>query len=151
MELQTHFDLLHLPLEEVVARAEQHLRDLAYSRRTLTVYGSVWQELLKFAQQEGLQNKFSVEMARCFLVSHGLKANELAVPLSSKQCRIRSAVNTLSKFAQNGCLIRNLTTSQRSQLPLIMQETLREYEEFCTGHLRLAAKCVWDEKMANRG
>lgn len=142
MELQTHSDLFDLPLEEVVARAEQHLRDLAYSRRTLTVYRSVWQKLLKFAQQEGLENKFSLDMARCFLVNQGIEANELVVPLSDTQRRIRGAVNTLSKFAQNGYIIRNRIAFQLMQLPLIMQETLHEYEKFCTGHLHLADKTM---------
>jgi len=89
-------------LPELVAKAEEHMKALRYSKYTMGVYRSVWNALLKYAKEHNEQF-MSAELGVSAMQSH-YDVDIYSENLGKYQSHLRRAVNALLEFQITGCI-----------------------------------------------
>jgi site-specific recombinase XerD len=127
------------PLEELLARALQHLQDLGYSPETLDNHRWVWRAFARFCQAQGVTG-FSEPLVQPFLEARGVGASRPAPP------RVRcfaASMRILTEFAIQGHFRRfPVRIAQDVPLPKPFVEALEAHERFCGEYLRLRSSTV---------
>ncbi len=127
----------NVSLERLVTDALGEIERLGYSRRSRNRYRAVWDHIIEFSDRKGLGDQFSGELAVRFLEEYRVADEEMG---SLGQGWRRHAVwgaKVLADFAQNGRILRGLTEVEAIHLVPAMQNTLRDYREYCRDRLHL--------------
>jgi integrase len=125
------------PLDQLVAGGLVQLEKLGYSRRSLRRYHAIWRHLTAFAQQEGLGDTFSEDLAVRFVEAYRLRADETIEPSEGWRRHVVYGIRVLAAFARDGHVERCRTDMQKVQIPPAMKKPLRDYEVYGRDRLYL--------------
>jgi len=125
------------PLEQLVIDAQGEIERLGYSRRSRNRYRAIWEHLIEFSNRKGLGHEFSGDLAMCFLEQNRVDDEEIDKPGAGWRRHMVWGVKVLADFAQNGRIERAFTEVDAIHLVPPMQNTLRDYEQYCKDRLHL--------------
>ena len=121
------------PLEELLARALQHLQDLGYSPETLDNHRWVWRAFARFCQAQGITG-FSEPLVQPFLEARGVGASR---PAPARVRCFSASMRILTEFALQGHFRRfPVRIAQDVPLPKPFVEALEAHQRFCGEYLR---------------
>jgi len=132
---QTHSE--NLQLGRLVADALVEIDRLGYSRRSRNRYRAAWEHLIEFSHQKSLGNEFSADLAAHFLEEYSVRDKPVDGPGDGWRQHAVFGVKVLADFAKNGYIERAFTEVQAIHLLPAMQNTLRDYEQYCKDRLHL--------------
>jgi site-specific recombinase XerD len=124
-----------LQLGRLVADALVEIERLGYSRRSRTRYRATWEHLVEFSRRKELGDEFSADLASRFLEEYGVRDEQVDEP--GWRRHMVFGVKVLADFAKNGRIERAITEVQAIHLLPTMQNTLRDYEQYCKDRLHL--------------
>lgn len=130
-------------LGRLVAAALGEIARLGYSKRSRNRYRAIWEHLIAFSRCKGLGDGFSADLAARFLEEYRIRDEQRGEPGEGWRRHMEFGVKVLANFAQNGCIERAFTEVQAIHLLPTMQNTLRDYEQYCKDrlHLRPSTLC----------
>jgi site-specific recombinase XerD len=126
-----------LPLKRLVADALGEIERLGYSTRSRNRYRAVWEHLVEFSDRDELGDEGSGDLALRFLKESHVGEEELDKPGEGWRRHVVWGVKVLADFAQHGRIERAFTEVDAIHLVPAMQQTLRDYEQYCTDRLHL--------------
>ena len=126
-----------LKLGRLVADALGEIERLGYSERSRNRYRATWQHLIEFSRRKELGEEFSADLAACFLEEYGVRDEQVNKPGDGWRRHMAFGVKVLADFAEQGCIKRAITEVQSIHLLPSMQNTLRDYEQYCKDRLHL--------------
>jgi len=135
---QTTFPISqNLSLERLVGNALGEIERLGYSRRSRKRYRATWEHLIEFSGRKGLEDQFSGELAVRFLEEYRIADEETDSSGQGWRRHMVWSVKVLADFAESGRIDRGKTEVEAIHLVPAMQNTLRDYEEYCKDRLHL--------------
>jgi site-specific recombinase XerD len=137
MDQSTHQVSNNLPLDRFVARALSELEKLAYSRRSLRRYRTIWQHLVAFCHEMNLGDEYSEDLAAQFCNAYQMREGECLKPSKGWRRHAVFGLKVLGDFARDGCIERTVTDMQKIQVPALMKKPVRDYEQYCRDRLHL--------------
>ena len=132
---QTHSE--NLQLGRLVADALVEIDRLGYSRRSRNRYRATWEHLIEFSHQKSLGNEFSADLAAHFLEEYSVTDKPVDGPGDGWRQHAVFGVKVLADFAKNGYVERAFADVDAIHLVSAMQNTLRDYVEYCKDRLHL--------------
>ena len=132
---QTHSE--NLQLGRLVADALVEIDRLGYSRRSRNRYRATWEHLIEFSHQKSLGNEFSADLAAHFLDEYSVRDKPVDGPGDGWRQHAVFGVKVLADFAKNGYVERAFADVDAIHLVSAMQNTLRDYVEYCKDRLHL--------------
>jgi site-specific recombinase XerD len=136
MEQINVHNLRNLPLEHLVADALGELERLGYSRRSRHRYRAIWDHLIEYFRRNEVGNQFSEELALRFLEEHGV-SEQTETPGQGWHKHIPWGVRVLVDFAESGRIERAFADVGTIHLVPAMENTLRDYVQYCRDRLQL--------------
>jgi hypothetical protein len=127
----------NLQLGRLVADALSEIERLGYSRSSQNRYRATWEHLIAFARGIELRDEFSADLAASFLEEYGARDGQVDGPGNGWRRHMVFGVKALADFAKNGRIERAFTEVQAIHLLPAMQNTLRDYEQYCKDRLHL--------------
>ena len=127
----------NLPLGRLVADALGEIERLGYSRRSRNRYRATWEHLIAFSRGKELGDEFSADLVARFLEEYRVRDSQVDGPGDGWRRHMVFGVKVLADFAKNGCIERAFTEVQAIHLLPAMQNTLRDYEQYCKDRLHL--------------
>ncbi|MCK4514686.1 MAG: tyrosine-type recombinase/integrase [Spirochaetaceae bacterium] len=128
--------LRNLPLKRLVVEALVEIERSGYGSKSRGRYRAVWEHFIEFAGQREFGDVFSEELAVRFLEAHCVGEDELG-PGEGWRRHVVWGVKALADLAKDGHIQRAITDVQAIQLVPAMQNTLRDYQEFCKDRLHV--------------
>jgi hypothetical protein len=122
---------------QLVANALSEIERLGYSRRSRNRYRAIWEHLIEFSRRNQLEDKFSADLAARFLEEYGVRGEAVDEPGNGWRRHLLFGLKVLADFAKNGRIERAFADIQAIHLHPAMQNTLRDYEQYCTDRLHL--------------
>jgi site-specific recombinase XerD len=127
----------NLQLGRLVADALAEIDRLGYSRRSRNRYRATWEHLIEFSHQKSLGNEFSADLAAHFLEEYSVTDKPVDGPGDGWRQHAVFGVKVLADFAKNGYVERAFADVDAIHLVSAMQNTLRDYVEYCKDRLHL--------------
>jgi hypothetical protein len=127
----------NLQLDQLVTNALSEIERLGYSRRSRNRYRTIWEHLIEFSRRNQLEGKFSADLGARFLAEYGVRSEAVDEPGNGWRRHVLFGLKVLADFAQNGRIERAFADIQAIHLHPAMQNTLRDYEQYCTARLHL--------------
>ena len=126
-----------MQLGRLVADALGEIERLGYSRRSRNRYRAIWEHLIEFSRRKELGDEFSADLAARFLEEYRIRDEQVDGPGEGWRRHVVFGVKVLADFAKNGRIERAFTEVQAIHLLPAMQNTLRDYEQYCKDRLHL--------------
>lgn len=126
-----------LPLERLVALAASELERLGYGRRTQNRFRATWRRLVAFAQDNGLGDRYSEELATRFVDASRPPVGERLGRGDHWRRHMAYDVKVLGDLSRDGRIVPFETAMLRASLPQAMQQPLEDYERYCAERLHL--------------
>ena len=126
----------NLPLKRLVADSLAEIERLGYSRRSQNRYRATWDRLVEFAEQKGLGDRFSGDLAARFLREYYTDDDKLC-PGEGWRRHMPWEMKVLTDFAHDGHIDRSFAKVEAIKLVPAMQGVLRDYQQFCKDHLHV--------------
>ena len=127
----------NMPLGRLVAGARDEIARLGYSKRSRNRYCAIWEHLITFARLKELGDEFSADLAARFLEEYHLRDEQRDEPGEGWRRHMVFGVKVLADFAKHGRIERAFTEVQAIHLLPTMQNTLRDYQQYCKDRLHL--------------
>ena len=137
MEQSTFPISRNLSLERLVTDALGEIERLGYSRRSRNRYRAIWEHLIEFSGRKRLGDQFSGELAARFLEEYRAHGEEIDMSGQGWRKHVVWGVSVLADFAENGRIERAFTDVEAIHLVPAMQNTLRDYVQYCKDRLQL--------------
>lgn len=127
-----------VPLQELVPRVLRELRRLGYGRKSLWRYRTVCSHLIAFAEENGLEDRYSDQLAKRFVDAWRPHDGQPAAPTQDWHRCVPFIVTVLGDFSRHGHIERTRTDLRNVSIPPAMKKPLRDYEAYCRDrrHLR---------------
>jgi integrase len=125
-----------MSLELLVSAALKEIERLGYSRRSRNRYQAVWEHFAAYCKLNKHGSQFAGELAVRFLDEYRVADGEM-VPGEGWRRHIVWSVKTLVDFAENGQINRGITEVGAIHLAPPIQNTLRDYAQYCKERLQL--------------
>jgi site-specific recombinase XerD len=132
---QTHSE--NLQLGRLVADALGEIERLGYSRRSRSRYRATWEHLIEFSREKGLGDECSANLVTRFLEEYCSRDEHMDEPSEGWRRHMAIGVKVLADFAKTGHIERAVMDVQSIHLLPAMQNTLRDYEQYCKDRLHL--------------
>ena len=126
-----------MPLERLVTDALGEIERLGYSRRSRNRYRAIWEHLIEFCGRNELGDQFSADLAVRFLEEYRVSGERTKCRAKGWRKHMVWGVRVLADFAENGRIERDSTDVEAIHLVPAMQNTLRDYEQYCKDRLQL--------------
>jgi site-specific recombinase XerD len=126
-----------MPLGRLVAGALGEIARLGYSKRSRNRYRAIWEHLIAFSRSKELGDELSTDLAARFLEEYRVRDEQTHEPGEGWRRHVVFAVKVLADFAKNGRMERAFTEVEAIHLSPTMQNTLRDYEQYCKDRLHL--------------
>jgi site-specific recombinase XerD len=126
-----------MPLGRLVADALGEITRLGYSKRSRNRDRAIWEHLIAFSRGKELGDEFSTDLAARFLEEYRLRDEPMDKPGEGWRRHMVFGVEVLADFARSGRIERAFTEVQAIHLLPSMQNTLRDYEQYCKDRLHL--------------
>ena len=127
----------NLPLKRLITDAMGEIERLGYSRRSRNRYRAVWEHLIEFSDRNELRDEFSGDLVVHFLEECRVGDEEMERPTQGWRKHIVWGVKVLADFAENGRIERAVADVDAIHLVPAMQNTLRDYVQYCKDRLYL--------------
>lgn len=127
----------NLPLKRLIADAMGEIERLGYSRRSRNRYRAIWEHLVEFSERNELRDEFSGDLAVRFLEECQVGDEKMERPAQGWRKHIVWGVKVLADFAKNRRIERAFADVGAIHLVSAMQNTLRDYVEYCKDRLHL--------------
>ena len=127
----------NLPLKRLITDAMGEIERLGYSRRSRNRYRAIWEHLIQFSNRNELRDEFSEDLAVRFLEEGRVADEKMERPTQGWRKHIVWGVKMLADFAKNGRIERAFADVDAIHLVSAMQNTLRDYVEYCKDRLHL--------------
>ena len=127
----------NLPLKRLITDAMGEIGRLGYSRRSRNRYRAIWEHLIQFSNRNELRDEFSEDLAVRFLEECRVADEKMERPTQGWRKHIVWGVKMLADFAKNGRIERAFADVDAIHLVPAMQNTLRDYVEYCKDRLHL--------------
>jgi site-specific recombinase XerD len=135
---QTNFPVLrNLPLKRLVTDAMGEIEHMGYSRRSRNRYRAIWDHLIEFSDRNDLGHEFSEDLATRFLEEYLVGDQDIERRVQGWRKHVVWGVRVLADFAENGRIERAFTDVKAIHLVPAMQNTLRDYIQYCKDRLQL--------------
>jgi site-specific recombinase XerD len=135
---QTNFPISrNLPLQRLVTDALAEIERMGYSRRSRNRYRAIWEHLIEFSDRNELGNEFSGDLAMRFLKENRVDDEDMERPAQSWRKHMEWGVRVLADFAETGRIERAFADVEAIHLVPAMQNTLRDYVQYCKDRLQL--------------
>jgi site-specific recombinase XerD len=125
-----------VPLKKLVADALVEIERLGYSEGSRKRYRATWGQLIEFAGRQGLGDEFSPELMARFLGESRVAGEELG-PGEGWRRHAAWGLKVLADYAEDGHIERAFTEVAAIRLVPAMQNTLRDYQQFCKDRLHI--------------
>ena len=127
-----------MPLQQLASRALGELKRLGYGKKSLWRYRTVCYRLIAFAEENGLEDRYSDQLVRRFVDAWGPHDGQPAAPSADLLRCIPFIVTVLADFSRSGRIERTRTDLRNVSIPPAMKKPLRDYEAYCRDrrHLR---------------
>lgn len=132
----------NLQLERLVAEALVEIERLGYSGRSRDRYRAIWEHFIKFACQKKLGDEFSPDLAARFLEEYRVRSEQVERRGDGWRRYVDVGIKVLADFAKDGRIERAVTGVQAIHLLPTMQNTLRDYEQYCKDRLHLRPRTL---------
>jgi len=129
-------------LEELVFGALSQLQALGYNGRSIRRYQATWNRLIKFAKQQGFEDKLSEKLLIQFLEHHDIKSNELTNQKASWCKHVEYSLKILWQFARYGYFERIHTHIKKLNIPNDMKKVLNDYIKYCEEKRYISKYCI---------
>jgi site-specific recombinase XerD len=127
----------NVQLGRLVADALSEIERLGYSRRSRNRYRATWEHLIAFARRKELGDEFSADLVASFLEEYAVRDGQVDGPGNGWRRHMVFGVKVLADFAKNGRIERAFTEVETIHLVPVIQNTLRDYEQYCKDRLHL--------------
>lgn len=127
----------NLPLQRLVTDALAEIERMGHSRRSRNRYRAIWEHLIEFSDGNELGDEFSRDLAMRFLEENRVGDDEMEEPGQSWRKHIVWGVKVLADFAETGRIERAFADVKAIHLIPAMQNSLREYVQYCKDRLHL--------------
>ena len=135
---QTNFPISRdLSLKQLTADALVEIERLGYSRRSRNRYRAIWEHLIEFSDLNELADDFSGDLAMRFLEEYRVGDEKKETPGQSWRKHLVWGVSVLADFAVTGRIERGFADVKAIHLIPAMQNTLRDYLQYCKDRLQL--------------
>jgi site-specific recombinase XerD len=135
---QTNFPISrNLSLERLVTDALGEVERMGYSRRSRNRYRAIWEHLIEFSDRNKVGDKFSTDLAMRFLEEYRVADEEKERPGQGWCKHVVWGVSVLADFAETGRIERAFANVEAIHLVPAMQNTLRDYVQYCKDRLHL--------------
>ena len=135
---QTNFPISrNLPLERLVTDALGEIERMGYSRRSRNRYRAIWEHLIEFSERNELGDEFSEDLATRFLKEYRVGDEEGERTGQGWRKHTVWGVSVLADFAETGRIERAFADVEAIHLIPAMQNTLRDYVQYCKDRLHL--------------
>ena len=127
----------NLPLKGLVTDALGEIERLGYSRRSRNRYRATWEHLIEFSDRNEVRDEFSRDLAVRFLEECRVGDEEMERPAQGWRKHVVWGVQVLADFAEHGRIERAFADVDANHLVPTMQNTLRDYVQYCKDRLHL--------------
>ena len=127
----------NVPLKRLVTNAMGEIERLGYSRRSRNRYRAIWEYLIEFSDQNEPRDEFSGDLVVRFLEECRVGDEKMERPAQGWRKHIVWGVKVLADFAKTGRIERAFADVDAIHLVSAMQNTLRDYVEYCNDRLHL--------------
>jgi integrase len=127
----------NLQLKRLVYDALGEIDRLGYSRRSQNRYRTTWEHFIEFSDRKELGDEFSGDLVRRFIEEHCMGTEAMEGPGEGWRRHMAWGMKVLADYAKNGHIERAFTEVEAIHLVPVMQNTLREYEQYCKDRLHL--------------
>jgi len=135
---QTNFPISrNLPLKRLVTDALGEIERMGYSRRSRNRYRAIWEHLIEFSERNELGDEFSEDLATRFLKEYRVGDEEGERTGQGWRKHTVWGVSVLADFAETGRIERAFADVEAIHLIPAMQNTLRDYVQYCKDRLHL--------------
>ena len=135
---QTNFPISrNLPLKRLVTDALSEIERMGYSRRSRNRYRAIWEHLIEFSERNQLGDEFSEDLATRFLKEYRVGDEERERTSQGWRKHTVWGVSVLADFAETGRIERAFADVEAIHLVPAMQNTLRDYVQYCEDRLHL--------------
>ncbi len=135
---QTNFPISrNLPLKRLVTDALGEIERMGYSRRSRNRYRAIWEHLIEFSERNELGDEFSEDLATRFLKEYRVGDEERERRGQGWRKHTVWGVSVLVGFAETGRIERAFADVEAIHLVPAMQNTLRDYVQYCKDRLHL--------------
>jgi hypothetical protein len=135
---QTKFPISrNLPLKRLVAGALGEIERMGYSRRSRNRYRVIWEHLIEFSERNQLGDEFSEDLATRFLKEYRVGDEEGERTGQGWRKHTVWGISVLADFAETGRIERAFADVEAIHLVPAMQNTLRDYGQYCKDRLHL--------------
>jgi site-specific recombinase XerD len=135
--------LQNLALKRLITDALGEIERLGYSRRLRNRYRAIWEHLIEFSDRNEVRDEFSGDLAVRFLEECRVGEEEMERPAQGWRKHIVWGVKVLADFAKNGRIERAFADVDAIHLVPAMQNTLRDYVEYCKDRVHLRPGTVY--------
>lgn len=127
-----------LPLDELIFSALSQLQVLQYSPRSIRRYQTVWQKLLRYAQQDNYKGRLREQLIVDFLAHHGVDPQLPVGANRGWKLHAEYALSLLWNYTRHGYFERGKLEVKRLKVPAAMRKSLQGYKTYCEEerHLR---------------
>lgn len=147
MEQKSFLNAQNLPLKQLVTDALGEIERLGYSRRSRNRYRTTWEHLIEFSGRKELGDEFSADLVMRFLEEHRVDNGEADGPGQGWRRHMAWGVKVLADYAKNGHIERAFTEVESIRLVSVMQNTLRDYEQYCKDWLHLQPTTLYRRRI----
>ena len=128
----------HMPLQELVSQTLRDLERLGYSKKSLWRYRTVGNRLIAFARENGLEDRYSDQLARHFVDAFGPRNGESTKTVSGWRRYMAFVVKVLGDFSRDGRIVCTRSKIRNVSIPPATKKPLKDYEDYCRDrrHLR---------------
>lgn len=126
-----------LSLKRLTTDALGEIERLGYSRRSRNRYRAIWEHLIEFSERNNLGDEFSGDLSMRFLEEYHAGDEELEGPGQGWRKHVVWGVRVLADFAKNRRIERAFAEVEAIHLVPAMQNTLRDYAQYCRDRLQL--------------
>jgi site-specific recombinase XerD len=113
------------------------IEHMGYSRRSRNRYRAIWDHLIEFSDRNDLGHEFSEDLATRFLEEYLVIDEDIERRVQGWRKHVVWGVRVLADFAENGRIERAFTDVKAIHLVPAMQNTLRDYIQYCKDRLQL--------------
>ena len=127
-----------LPLDELIFSALSQLQVLQYNPRSIRRYQTVWQKLLRYAQQRNYKGKLREQLIVDFLAHHDIDPQLPVRANKGWKLHAEYGLSLLWHYARYGYFERGKQEVKRLTVPAAMRQSLQGYKTYCEEerHLR---------------
>jgi site-specific recombinase XerD len=131
-----------LALQCLITDALDEIERLGYSRRSRNRYRAIWEQLVKFSKGNQVGDKFSRDLALRFAEEYGVADGEDESRVEGWRKHVPWGVRVLVDFAETGRIERGFADLGAVHLVPDMQNTLRDYLQYCQERLQLRSSTL---------